>query len=188
VRTGAAKPSKPLPSWGEVEQLVKRALATRAGYRPGDIIAKSDVHRALARLETHDWTPADREKILKATPGDEEFIVQRLHAPEGMNFMRHVATYPDGYDRVDRMLHLPNGPAYVADLITNPGGYKLFQYMTSAPGGITMGRMLEDTPGGEGFNDSTRRLYTEEKLLVRLHKSYDAEKIKRERERGARQG
>ena len=186
VRASSDKPLKPLPSWGEVEQLVKRSLASRAGYKPGDIIARSDVHKALAKLEIHDWTPTDREKILKATPGDEEFLVQRLRAPEGANFMRHVARYPDGYDRVDRMLHLPNGPAYVADLITNPGGYKLFQYMTTAPGGMVMGRMLEETPGGEDFNDSTRRLYTEEKLLARLRKSYDTEKKLRERE--ARQG
>ena len=181
VRSGSANHAKkpPLPSWGEIEQMVKHSLASRAGYKHGDIIAKSDVHKVLAKLETHDWTPADREKILKATPGDEEFIVQRLRAPEGANFMRHVATYPDGYDRVDRMLHLPNGPAYVADLITNPGGYKLFQYMTTAPGGIEMGRMLSETPDGQNFNESTHRLYTEERLLARLHKSYDAEKQRR---------
>lgn len=162
--------------------MVKHTLASRTGYKPGDIIARSEVQKALARLERHHWTPADREKILKATPGDEEFIVQRLRAPEGLDFMRHVATYPDGYDRVDRMLHLANGPQYVGSLITNPGGYKLFQYMTSAPGGIEMGRMLSDTPGGENFNESTHRLYTEERLLSRLHKSYDAEKKRRERE------
>ena len=84
------------------------------------------------------------------------------------------------------MLHMPRGPTMVADLITNPGGYKLFQYMTTAPGGIEMGRMLERTPGGQDFNDSTHRLYTEERLLARLHKSYDAEQKRRERE--ARQG
>jgi hypothetical protein len=187
VRAGSTNHSqRPLPSWAEAEQLVKQSLAKRSGYKPGDIIAKSDVHAALAQLERHGWTPIDREKIVKATPGDEEFIVQRLRAPEGLNFMRHVATYNEGYDRVDRMLHLPHGPAYVGDLITNPGGYKLFQYMTSAPGGIEMGRMLAETPGGEGFNDSTHRLYTEERLLARLHKSYDVEQKRRERE--ARQG
>jgi hypothetical protein len=182
LRADSTKQSKPLPSWGEVEKLVKHSLASRSKYKPGDIIAKSDVHAALAKLETHGWTPADREKILKATPGDEEFIVTGLRAAGGTNFMRHVATYPDGYDRVDRMLHLPNGPQYVGDLITNPGGYKMFQYMTTAPGGRVMGEMLESTPGGEGFNDSTHRLYTEEKLLARLHKSYDTEKKRRERE------
>jgi hypothetical protein len=46
--------------------------------------------------------------------------------------------------------------------------------------------MLAETPGGEGFNDSTHRLYTEERLLARLHKSYDVEQKRRERE--ARQG
>jgi hypothetical protein len=187
VRAASAKQSKrPLPAWGEAEQLIKRSLASRSGYKPGDILCKSEVHAALAKLETHGWTPVDREKIVKATPGDEEFIVQRLHAAEGLNFMRHVATYPDGYDRVDRMLHMPRGPTIVADLITNPGGYKLFQYMTTAPGGFEMGRMLEDTPGGRDFNDSTGRLYTEEKLLARIRKSYDTEKKRRELE--AKQG
>ncbi len=126
--------------------------------------------------------PADAEKILKATPGDEEFIVQRLRAREGVNFMRHIARYPDGYDRVDRLLHMPRGPTMVADLITNPGGYKLFQYMTTSEGGAEMGRMLERIPSGKDFNDSTHRLYTEEKLLPRLRKSYDAEVKRRERE------
>ena len=56
-------------------------LAKRAGYKPGDIIAKSDVQAAIVKLQTHGWKPADGEKILKATPGDEEFIVQRLRAP-----------------------------------------------------------------------------------------------------------
>jgi hypothetical protein len=58
--------------------------------------------------------------------------------------------------------------------------------MTSAPGGFEMGRMLSETPGGQDFNDSTKRLYTEEKLLARLRKSYDAELKRRELE--ARQG
>ncbi len=173
---------RPLPSWSEVEQIVKHALASRPGYQPGDIIAKSDVKKALVKLEAHGWKVADAEKILKQTPGDEEFIVQQLRAPAGWNFMRHVATYPDGYDRVDRMLHLPRGPTIVADLITNPGGYKLFQYMTTAPGGIEMGRMLESTPGGQDFNDSTHRLYADKRLLERLHKSYLAEQKRREQE------
>lgn len=171
----------PLPSWSEVEQIVKHTLASRPGYKPGDIIAKSDVHKALAKLAAHGWKLADAESILKATPGDEEFLVQRLR-PEGLNFMRHVATYPDGYDRVDRLLHMPRGPTMVADLITNPGGYKLFQYMTTSEGGVEMGRMLERIPSGKDFNDSTHRLYTEERLIARLHKSYDAEHKRRERD------
>ncbi|HTU25587.1 MAG TPA: hypothetical protein VMF30_09330, partial [Pirellulales bacterium] len=80
-------------------------------------------------------------------------------------------------------LHMPRGPTIVADLITNPGGFKLFQYMTTAPGGFEMGRMLEETPDGQDFNSPTRRLYTQEKLLARLHKSYDVERARRERER-----
>jgi hypothetical protein len=177
-----AEAKRPLPHWSEVEQIVKHSLASRYGYKPGDIIAKSDVQKGLAKLDAHGWKVADAEKVLKATPADDEFIVQRLRAPEGWNFMRHVATYPEGYDRVDRLLHMPRGPAMVADLITNPTGYQLFQYMTTDPGGVEMGRMLERIPDGKGFNNSTHRLYTEERLLARLHKSYDAETKRREEE------
>jgi hypothetical protein len=180
-----AKPQA-FPNWGHVEKIVKDSLASRDGYKPGDIIAKSDVRAALTKLAAHGWKPADGQEIIKATPGDEEFIVSRLRAPAGRNFMRHVATYPEGYDRVDHLLHMPRGEMMVADLITNPGGYKLFQYMTTSQGGVEMGRMLERIPSGKDFNDSTHRLYTADKLLVRLRKSYDVEVKRRERE--ARQG
>ena len=175
---------KPLPTWETVERIVNETMAERAGYVPGDIIARSEVEAALARLAASGWKVADREKILGLVPADNAFIVTRLRDPAGWNFMRHVATYPSGYDRVDRLLHMPRGETMVADLITNPGGFKLFQYMTSSPGGIEMGRMLENIPSGHDFNKPTGRIYTAEKLIGRLRRSYDVEKQRRRRDSG----
>ncbi len=182
--SGGQVDERPLPTWGQVEQIVKKNVGDRYGYQPGDIISRTDVQQALAKLEAVGWRPIDRQKILKATPGDDEFIVTRLRNPEGWNFMRHIATYPEGYDRVDRLLHMPRGEAMVTDLITNPGGYKLFQYMTSSQGGIEMGRMLESIPSGHDFNDPTNRIYTVDKLLARLKQSYDVEKQRRRKDSG----
>ncbi len=181
---GSRREEKPLPSWETVERIVNETMAERAGYQPGDIIARSEVEAALGRLAASGWKVADREKILRLVHSDNYFLVSRLRDPAGWNFMRHVATYPGGYDRVDRLLHMPRGETMVADLITNPGGFKLFQYMTSSSGGIEMGRMLENIPSGHDFNKPTGRIYTAEKLIGRLRRSYDVEKQRRRRDSG----
>jgi hypothetical protein len=175
---------RPMPTWDQVDEIVKKTLSDHYGYQPGDIISQSDVEKVIVKLAALGWKPADADKLIKATHADNDFIVSRLRNPAGWNFMRHIATYPDGYDRVDRLLHMPRGEMMVADLITNPGGYKLFQYMTTSQGGIEMGRMLENIPSGHDFNDPTGRIYTAEKLLGRLHKSYDVEKQRRRLDSG----
>jgi hypothetical protein len=170
---------KPLPPWNKIEEITKKTLADRYGYQPGDIIGRSDVEATLTKLAALGWKPLEAPKLIKAAHADNDFIVARLREPEGWRFMRHVATYPEGYDRVDRLLRMPRGETMVADLITNPGGYQLFEYMTTAQGGIEMGRMLERIPSGQDFNDPTGRLYTEKQFLSRLHQSYVAEQKRR---------
>ena len=77
----------------------------------------------------------------------------------------------DAYDRLDRLSRLPHGQQTVRDLIRGPDGYKMIEYMTTAPGGKELGNQLSNAPQGKDFNAATGRIYTAEKLLLRLEQS-----------------
>ena len=178
-----AKPEKPvpkkrdksLPKWSQVEAAAAQVLMSRDGYKPGDLIARSEAQAVMGRLVALGWNPDDSKEIVALVPADDDFIVKKLRGKDkdGQRFMRQVSKYPQGYDRLDRMVRLPRGQIFTADLIHNPGGYQMIEYMATAEGGIELGKMLSADPGGKNFNQPTGRLYTAEQLIARLRVSYE---------------
>ena len=175
----AKKPGDARPKWDQIQRAATAALCSREDYKPGDIIGRTEAQAGLAAVAALGWEPADAQAIAALVPGDDEFIVKRLRGKnnkDGQRFMRHVAKYPEGYDRLDRMIRLPRGETIMADLIHNPGGYQMVEYLATAQGGVEMGKMLSETPKGKNFNEPTGRIYTAEQLIARLKKSYDGRK------------
>jgi hypothetical protein len=174
----ATQPTKVAPSWTEIQKAVNAVFASRDGYKDGDIICRSEAIEVMAKLAKLGWKPANAQKLISKVPEDHEFIVVQLRKKDGWDFMRHVAKYPLGYDRLDRMVRLPRGETFTLPLITQPGGYRMIEYMTTASGGVEMGKMLNDAPNGENFNKPTGRIYTASDFLGQLYESYETPKPK----------
>jgi hypothetical protein len=164
----------PLPPFSEVEQTVTRYFAARPGYRPGDVITRDAVKPLLAELQKQGLPLPDAKQILEKVPAKGEFFVDQLSTSNGRKFMRRIAVYPDGYDRLDRLSRLPRGQQTVRSLIAGPDGDKMIQYMATTKGGRELGQMLSQDPGGRNFNGSTGRIYTATQLLSRLRQSHAA--------------
>ncbi|NQU21883.1 MAG: hypothetical protein HQ567_11425 [Candidatus Nealsonbacteria bacterium] len=171
-RVSGAEPPEKLPPLDEVERIVQKHFASLRKYRDGDIIARGDVKPIFTQLEAIGWKVADRADILSAVMADGSFLVRNLRTANGRKFMQQIASYPDGYDRTDRLSKLPRGQQTVLDLINKPGGAKMIEYMTTAPGGKNLGKQLSRGPKGRNFNELTGRIYTAKALLVRLKESY----------------
>jgi hypothetical protein len=173
VARSADKPQS-LPAFREVEEIVLRRFALLPDYRPGDIIARSEVEPLFAQLEGVGWKVADRQDILRRVPADNDYLVQKLRTSRGRQFMRRIANYPNAYDRLDRLSWLPHGRQTVHDLIYKTGGEEMIKYLTTASGGSELGKMLSNSPKGADFNKPTGRSYTAKLLLARLKTSYAA--------------
>ena len=172
-RAPGAETRQELPSFDKVEQIVRKHFASLSNYRDGYIIARGDVKPLWAQLEAIGWKVADRAEIVSAVMGDSSFLVRNLRTAKGRKFMQKIASYPDGYDRTDRLSRLPRGQRMVYDLIDKPGGAKMIEYMTTAPGGKNLGKQLSRGPKGRNFNKPTSRIYTAEALLARLKESHN---------------
>lgn len=170
VCQGAA--SDKLPSFGDVQNAVEGHFQAMPDYQPGDIIARNDVEPVFKLLEQIGFHVADRQAILKSVPPANDFLVSSLRSEAGTRFMRQIAGYSMGYDRLDRLAQLPHGKQTVRDLIKGPDGYKMIDYMTTSRGGLEMGKMLSQAPKGKNFNAPTGRIYTVDQLLKRLKQSY----------------
>lgn len=165
---------KPLPPLSQVEEVTLRHFALLLDYRPGDVIAQSEVEPLFAQLRLHGWTVMDGKAILQQVPADSDFVIRELHSPRGREFMHRISGYPNAYDRLDRLSRLPRGRQTVRDLIRTKGGHEMIEYMTTAPGGTGLGKMLSKAPKGADFNKPTGRIYTVEMLLNRMKESYRA--------------
>lgn len=167
-------PSGKVPSFAAVEAVVRRHFSAQAERHPKDILARSEVETALRQVEKAGWKVPRREEILRKVHDDQDFLVQSLRTPAGVKFMRQIAGYAMGYDRLDRLAEMPHGRPMVQDMVRGPDGYKMVEYMTRAPGGKEMGRMLNRAVNGAGFNQPTGRIYTVDTLVVELKRTYDA--------------
>lgn len=168
----AATEDKPLPSLTEVQQLVVRHFAAMPDYRPGDIIARSQVEALFPQLERLGWKVSGRKGVLGKIPADGDYLIRKLQTPQGRKFMRHIAGYPNAYDRLDRLSWLPQGKQTVHDLIHKTGGDEMIEYLTTTSGGAELGKMLSKSPKGADFNRPTGKIYTAEMLLAHLKKAY----------------
>ena len=170
---GLAK-GRPIPPFSEVQQTVLSYFGARSDFQPGDLITRGDVEPLLVRLQQKGFPLADAKQILEKTPVKGEFLVDQLSTPNGRKFMRRIAAYPGGYDRLDQLSRLPDGQQTVRTLIRGPGGQRLIEYLTTPSGRKETGKMLSNSPGGERFNAPTGRIYTVAMLLARLQQSHAA--------------
>jgi hypothetical protein len=172
-------PPGKFPTFEKVQQTVEKHLALNRNYRPGDLLTASVVDGVFRKLEKINWKVADRKEISKSVLPDSDWMARQFSSDSGHDFMRQIADLPGGYDRVDRLRRMPYGQQQIAALIQGPDGYKMFEYMTTTQGGKNMGVMLSEGVNGEGFNQSTGRIYTELDLIKRLKRSYDREAVRR---------
>ena len=168
---GSRGKAKPIPQFSEIRQVVLRYFQAGADYRPGDLITREEVNPLLGRIERMGLPLPDAKRILENVPAKDSFLSQQFGTPEGRKFMRQIAGYSNGYDRVDRLSRIPRGQQTVRDLIKGPGGEKMVEYMTTAAGGKELGKMLSGDPHGANFNSPTGRIYTADMLLARLQES-----------------
>jgi hypothetical protein len=163
-----------IPSFKDLDQLVRKYFAAKEDFETNDLISQSDVEPLFKQIPKKGFPLTDLAKILADVPDDNEFLVQELSTPDGRKFMRQISRYDDGYDRVDRLIRLPRGKATLDSLVTGPDGYKMIQYMTTTSGGKALGNQLSNASKGSEFNEPTGRIYTMPMLLTRLQYSYDA--------------
>jgi hypothetical protein len=163
-----------LPSFDKVEQCVQDHFASQSGREPNDLITRRDVQRVLDELKKLGWEVSDRKEIVEAALADDDWLAKRLQTNAGRKFMREMSSYPDGYDKLDRLRRLPDGQRILDRLIKGPDGYKMIDYLANEPGGREMGRMLSKAPKGKDFNQSTGRIYSADELVKRLKQSYEA--------------
>lgn len=132
---------------------------------------RDKIEPLLAQLRRTILPLPDAKQILQKVPAKDEFLAEQFRTPGGRKFMRQIARYDDGYDRLDRLSRLPHGKQTIIDLIRGPDGYKMLEYMTTTPGGLALGDQLSNAPKGKNFNEATGRIYTAEMLLKRLEQS-----------------
>jgi hypothetical protein len=171
ARSGKAKP---IPPFSEVRQAVERHFEANRDYRSGDLITREEVEPLLVRIERMGLPLPDAKRIRESVLAKDSFLAQQLATPNGRKFMREIAGYPNGYDRLDRLSRLPRGQKIVRELIKGPGGEELIEYMTTAKGGKELGKMLSKGPQGADFNAPTGRIYTVNMLLKRLQQCHAA--------------
>ena len=161
-----------MPDFAAVEEIVAQQLSSEKDYQRGDLIWRSRVEPIFTALSEAGWQVADQKEIVEELLDDGDFLVRQFQSKQGKKMFRKVATYAEGYDRLDHLRKLDRGEATVQALIKGPDGYKLLEYMTQSSGGKELGKMLSRVPHGKDFNKPTQRIYTQEQLLARLRKSH----------------
>jgi hypothetical protein len=129
----------------------------------------------LKQLAPAGLTLKNPDELPKLLLSKNDFLFVELNTSAGRKFMQRIATYPNAYDRLDRLSRLPRGKQSVRDLIRRTGGETMIEYLTTTPGGIQLGKQLSQVPNGKGFNDPTGRIYTVSGLLDYLEQQFDAQ-------------
>lgn len=165
------KTGSSLPKFSEVEQAVRAHFKSLSDYEAGDVITRRQVEPLLNRPELS-WLGNQRSAILNQLLCDSDLLATELRTTAGRRFLKQIAGYPNGLDRLDRLGRLPQGTKKVRNLVHVRDGYKLIEYMTTKPGGAALGEVLSKSRQGVDFNQPTGRIYTEEMLVTRLRECY----------------
>lgn len=165
---------KPLLPFEAVEKAVVRHFERLPGYRPGEIISRSQAAPLFAQLRWMGWTVVDAKSLVERVPPDSDFLVRQLRTPSGRRFMQRVADSPGSYDELERLSRLPNGRRAVVELIARPEkGGDVIRYFATTPKGRRVGRLMARTgKGGADYDKPTGRIYTVEMLLDELEARY----------------
>jgi hypothetical protein len=152
-------------------QAQKAALehfASLRDYQPGDLVTRSQVAAALAKVKASGVDVPAAERILAASVPDNSFLARELSTPAGRKFMRNVARHPGAYSRLDRLSTISRGETLVRELIRSADGDKFIEYLTTTRGGRKLGSTLAGAREGTDLNQPTGRIYTAEDLLAAL--------------------
>ncbi len=172
----AAAPTQKLPDWKTVEQTAKSTLASRQGYQPGDLLAKSDVQGVLTQLQQLGWEVANRQELQKKTLDDGHFLVKELRTTAGLKFSRAVQHDDNVFDRLDRLSEYSGGHKLIDTIVHLPDGTKLMLNKPT-PGFSDLMSLLPKqanglTPTNKDFSKPTGKIYNETELLKALADSY----------------
>lgn len=162
--------------FADFEKLVWNYFGARKDFQQTDLIAREDVEPLVKKLAVEGLTLKKPDDLTKRLLTKNDFLYGELYTPAGRKMMQNIATYKNGFDRLDRLSRLPRGKQTVRDLVRGPDGQKLIEYMTTSAGGKNLGKQLSQDPNGENFNSPTGRIYTVQNLLDYLKKQYDSQK------------
>lgn len=175
AQTAAAVPQ--IRSFSDVRSLTGQHLAASGtDYRDGDLITRKQVTELFELLEHAGWEVPEQQSVLNKVLSAGDFIARELlSTPKGRQFMRKIAGYKLGYDRLERMSQLPQGQMSVHDLIHKvPNGHTWIQAMTGTQRGKRLGDRLSNSRQGKDFNEPTGHLYTAKQLLEELQPQFQA--------------
>lgn len=143
-------------------------FASLPDYQPGDLVTRSQVAEALAKVADAGADVPNAEQILAASVPDNSFLARELSTPAGRKFMRKVARHPGAYSRLDRLSSISRGQTVVRDLIRSSEGDKFIEYLATTRGGRKLGSTLAGARQGTDLNEPTGRIYTADDLLAAL--------------------
>ncbi len=159
------------PNDSAVAQKVESYFATLDGYEKGDLITRSQIEKAIAKLASSGMKLPDAGAVVKLGLADDSFLVRELSTADGRRFMRRLAKYPGAFSHLDRLSTIPRGQTLVRQLVREPGGEKLIEYLATTKGGQNMGDMMAQARGGVDLNKPTGRIYTADDLINVLKKA-----------------
>ncbi len=176
----AAAPAA-FPSRGKVHRTISQYMDGLANREEMDLLSRGDILPLFAALELIGWemTKKSKAEVESRLLKDSDWLVRTLRTRKGTRFMRDFSSFPDGYDRVDRMRQNPNGKKELLGLINSPGGAKLIEYLTTTKQGRRTGADLSSPHGGGKFNTPTHRLYTKADVSELIKQLYAAEAAQR---------
>ena len=147
---------------------VDEHFASLPDYQPGDLVTRSQVAEALAKVADTGADVPHAEQILAASVPDNSFLARELSTPAGRKFMRKVARHPGAFSRLDRLSSIARGQTVVRDLIRSSDGDKFIEYLATTRGGRKLGSTLAGARKGTDLNEPTGRIYTADDLLAAL--------------------
>jgi hypothetical protein len=173
---GAARAQRPATDYSAIACMaVEQHFASLPDYQPGDLVTRSQVAKALAKVADAGVDVPNAEQIVAATLPDNSFLARELSTPAGRKFMRRVARNPGAYSRLDRLSSISRGQTFVRDLIRSPEGDKFIEYLSTTRGGRNLGSTLAEARQGTDLNQPTGRIYTAEDLMAALDQLLPAE-------------
>jgi hypothetical protein len=176
--SGAVPGAKVALDWPAVQQIVQHSLASRQGYRPGDLVSRGDAEQALERLKTAGWDVPEKSKLVSLCLDNGHFLVRELRTPAGLAYSRAVARQSLPFDRLDRLSQEPGGQKLIHSIVNLPDGVKLMSPKPT-PGFGDLTELLPKqangrTPKVKDFDRPTGKLYTGQQLLAELKRRWDA--------------
>jgi len=152
-----------------IAKVVDEFFATQPDYEKGDLIRRSQVEQAVAKVVSKGVKISEPAEITKRGLADDSFLIRELSTPSGKHFMRRLAQHSGTFSHLDRLSQIPRGQQTIRDLVHTKDGDKMIEYMATTKGGHNMSAMMAEPRGGVDLNKPTKRIYTAEDLVDALN-------------------